>query len=72
MTRAGRASEWQYELLDEHVDRSHRASRLVPTPGSTDEPPQLGVVRTRTPRVAWGLDPRWTARFALLQRLVRP
>ena len=56
-------SDWHFGLLDRLVDMQHRANRRVPHPVGGDDAAELGVVRTRTPRRAWRLDPRWVERF---------
>ena len=55
--------DWPFGLLDRLVDAPHRTSRRVPYPESGDEVTELGVIRTRTPRRAWRLDPCWRDRF---------
>ena len=57
-------SDWHFSLLDQLVDVQHRASRRVPHLVGGDDAAELGVVRTRTPRRAWRLDPRWVERLS--------
>ena len=63
MARDLGGSDWPFGLLDRHVDAQHRASRCVPHPRGGYKATALGVVRTRTPRRTWALDPRWIDRF---------
>lgn len=72
MAREAHGSGWSFALLEERIDRLHRASRRVPHPAGAADATVLGVIRTRTPRVAWRLDPRWTARLAYVDTMFWP
>ena len=65
-------ADWSFGLLEERIDRLHRASRRVPHPTGGADATVLGVIRTRTPRVAWRLDPRWTDRLVYVDTIFSP
>lgn len=72
MARDPHGSDWSFGLLDERIDWLHRLSRRVPHPAGAADVTVLGVIRTWTPRVAWRLDPRWTARLAYVDTIFSP